>query len=237
MKNRRLIFLFISLTLPLSAANPAREILEKTLAIISPEVFEAQLNMTYLRSDGTTAKYAVILKNKRYTRSLVTFEEPEREKGRQVLRIDDNLWTYLPKTKKVVSVSFDADFMGGDFSNQDIVRLNLLEDYSPKLTKETANQYILDLTSVGKGFTYAQIRFWIRKGDFMPLQAYYFSRNGNPLKKLIYKQLKNFKGFLRPAIYEMTNLAENTKTYLEFTSFSKLNTMSDAVFYKENLGK
>ena len=215
----------------------ASEILEKAINIIAPKIFLAEIEMTYLRSDGSQAKYKMILKHKNYKYSLVNFLEPEREKDRQVLRIEENLWSYMPKTKKIVQVSFDSDFMGGDFSNQDIVRLNLLEDYTPELIKETENQYILDLSPNGKGFSYAKIRFWIRKKDNMPLQAYYFSRNGSPLKKLIYKDLKDFDGFTRPSVYEMTNLAENTKTYMIFVSFKKLETLPETTFYKENMGK
>lgn len=220
-----------------NAEEKAKDILKKTIDHISPEFFQAEIEMTYLRADGTNAKYAMILKNKKYTRSHVTFIAPEREKNRQTLRIDDNLWSYMPKTNKVVQMSFDADFMGGDFSNQDIVRLNLLEDYTPALIKETDSQYILDLSPNNKGFLYAKIRYWVRKKDNMPLQAYFFSRAGNPLRKLEYKQLKNYSGFIRPSVYEMTNLAENTKTFLTFTSFKKMENLPDSLFYKENLGK
>jgi len=212
-------------------------IIEKALQITSPNYFQAEIAMEYLRADGSVSQYRMLLKNKNYTRSHISFLTPEREKGRQVLRIEENLWVYMPKTRKVVQISFDSDFMGGDFANQDIVRLNLLEDYEAVLAKETDSQYIVDLTSKGKGFAYAKIRYWVRKKDNMPLQIYYFSRSGNALKKMVYKELKNFHGIIRPAVYEMTNLAENTKTILTFVSFRKMSTLPDASFYKENLGK
>jgi len=64
-------------------------------------------------------------------KALVLVEEPAREKGTATLKVDKNLWNYMPKIKKTVRIPPSmmlAPWMGSDFTNDDLVRESSYEE-------------------------------------------------------------------------------------------------------------
>jgi len=70
----------------------------------------------------------------------VRYQAPPKERGTAYLRAGDNTWLYLPNAEKVVRVGAKQNFGGGDFSNADIFRLSLIDDYLPTLLGEEASE-------------------------------------------------------------------------------------------------
>ena len=60
--------------------------------------------------------------------------------------------------------------MGGDFTNNDILRLKLIDDYMPKIVEDLPDQYVLKLKGKELKLVYAMLRLWVRKGDFEPIR-------------------------------------------------------------------
>ena len=58
---------------------------------------------------------------------------PRKEKGVATLRIDNEMWNFLPKTNKVMKIPpsmMMGSWMGSDFTNDDLVKeSSLFEDY------------------------------------------------------------------------------------------------------------
>ena len=63
--------------------------------------------------------------------------EPKKEKGVATLRIENEMWNYLPKTNKVIKIPpsmMMSSWMGSDFTNDDLVKeFTLFEDYTYEL--------------------------------------------------------------------------------------------------------
>ena len=58
-------------------------------------------------------------------RSLIVIESPARERGTATLRVERNLWNYLPRISRTMRVPPSmmlGSWMGSDFTNDDLVR-------------------------------------------------------------------------------------------------------------------
>ncbi|MBN2309857.1 MAG: outer membrane lipoprotein-sorting protein, partial [Candidatus Hydrogenedentes bacterium] len=67
-------------------------------------------------------------------KALIVIEAPAREKGTATLKVDDNLWNYLPRIKRTIRIPPSmmlASWMGSDFTNDDLVKeSSYREDYT-----------------------------------------------------------------------------------------------------------
>ena len=58
-------------------------------------------------------------------RALVLIQSPAREKGTATLKVEKNLWNYLPRIKRTIRIPPSmmlASWMGSDFTNDDLVK-------------------------------------------------------------------------------------------------------------------
>jgi hypothetical protein len=58
-------------------------------------------------------------------KSLIIVQAPPRDAGTATLKVDNNLWNYMPRIKRTVRIPPSmmlASWMGSDFTNDDLVR-------------------------------------------------------------------------------------------------------------------
>jgi hypothetical protein len=71
-------------------------------------------------------------------RSLVILREPAKDAGVATLKVDDNIWNYLPKvdrTMKIPAGMMSGSWMGSHFTNDDLVKgSRLADDYTYAIT-------------------------------------------------------------------------------------------------------
>jgi len=186
---------------------------EKILGLI--DINSEQL-MTVYRKDGTVRPYKLRVLTSGKDKSFAEILSPPREKGRQVLKLGEIVWSYLPSVKKSIRVSGRGAFMGGDFENNDVLRLNLAGDYTSEIIEEVSDQYVLGLKGKNLSLSYAKIKMWIRKDDFQPLKQEYFTISDKMIKSTFYQDIKDFSGLKRPAKLVMQSaLYPKQKTILD----------------------
>jgi outer membrane lipoprotein-sorting protein len=130
-------------------------------------------------------------------KSLVDTLEPARQKGRKLLMLDEDLWFFTPDIKRAARVSFEQR-LTGEVSNGDLSRTNFRQDYEATLigneTLQGQEAWVLDLKAARKNVTYAAIKYWVSKKNFVPLKAEFFTRSGKILKTALYSGVKNVLG-------------------------------------------
>jgi outer membrane lipoprotein-sorting protein len=194
--------------------------------------------MTVYRKDGSVREYVIDVMTSGTDRAFAEILEPSREKGRQMLKLGDVVWSYLPSVKKSIRVSGRSKFMGGDFENNDVLRLNLVEDYVPAIVEELPGQYVLELEGKNLSLTYAKIRVWVDKDTFQPTRQEYYAVSGMLVKSASFSDVRSFGGMKRPAVMEMYSaLSPKKKTVLELIEFSKGVKNPDELFRRSSLGK
>lgn len=218
------------------AADPAVVIgkIEKTLA---PENFEGDYLFKNTRTDGTVTEYGVRIRARNVKLQHIAFTSPDREKGREMLRRGEELWTFVPSVGRVIKIEDRDSFAGGDFSNADVLRVDWLNQYSATLVKESDKQWIFDLKARAAGAAYAQMRLWVKKENGQPVQQEFFDSNGTLLKRLRYSAIKNFGAITRPAFLLMENVITSQKSELTIRTLATGKSAPDSRFTIEALGK
>lgn len=144
-------------------------------------------------------------------KTFIRITAPKKDEGVATLRIDNEMWNYLPKTDKVIKVPpsmMMSSWMGSDFTNDDLVKeFSLFEDYTYEAIDvedgTEDNYYINCIPNENIPVVWKNIIFCIRKADKIPRWARYYDEKGRLMRVLIYSDVKRFGDRTIPATLEM----------------------------------
>jgi len=229
-----LIFSYSSFAVDKDASKIVMEV-EK---ILSLENVKGDQKMTIYREDGTVRVYEMEIMTIGKEKTFLQILTPPRENGRQLLKLGDVVWSYLPSVKKSIRVSGRGSFMGGDFENNDVLRLNLVGDYKSEIIEELPDQYVLGLKGKDLSLSYAKIKLWVRKGDFQPVKQEYYTLTDKLIKSTTYEDIKDFSGVKKPGKMLMVSaLNPKVRTILETIKFKGGVNNPSKRFQRSFLGK
>jgi len=237
---RNIFFLLFSVFFYASPASAveAADIVKSVLDKLSPGQWVGDNAFTNYRVDGTQHDYSLHIQAQDSSTVHVTFLSPATDAGRQILNRNGEIWSYLPDSRKIVRLADRESIGNGDFNNADVLRMNWLELYTPKLAKESDTQYVVDLEGKSdKNPTYYLMRLWVLKKTMQPVQQYFYDDAGHHLKTLKYRDIKTFGNITRPATLIMENVITGQRTVLVINEFKRVNNLPDTRFRAENLGK
>jgi outer membrane lipoprotein-sorting protein len=132
---------------------------------------------------------------------------PQAEANTAVLKIDNDVWYYLPKTNRIVKVPSAMTmntWMGSDFTVDDLVKESFLSrDYI------IANSYHGDRGGIAVDeytmtpqpdavVVWGKIVLQVRQDNGMPTRQSYFDEDGKLLRELIFSDYKTMDGRLIP---------------------------------------
>jgi outer membrane lipoprotein-sorting protein len=169
---------------------------------------------------------------------------PRKEKGVATLRIENEMWNYLPKTNKVIKVPpsmMMSSWMGSDFTNDDLVKeFSLFEDYTYELiTVDSAREdllYINCIPSEDLPIVWGNIVVAARKSDHLPIWQKYYDEKGKLMRVLQYKDIKTFGKRILPAEMEMIpQTKEGHKTVIRYLRLDFDVKVDEQVFSLRNL--
>ncbi len=208
----------LSLAIPTlaAAADPtAEQLLKRYDQVMSPRTFDGLLVMIAHRQDDTTRTYKFRALKSQDDKIRTWFFEPAAAKGQEMLRVEDNMWVYMPNLKRALRLASRESFQGGDFNNGDVLRVNYVADYNAKLIPaEDDKLWLLDLTAKSKEAAYDHIKLWMSKDKQQPAKAEYYAASGKMLRSAKFEDVKSFHGLERPAHMTMRNELA-TKRYTE----------------------
>lgn len=151
--------------------------------------------------------------------------EPKKEKGVATLRIENEMWNYLPKTNKVIKIPpsmMMSSWMGSDFTNDDLVKeFTLFEDYTYELIDfEGGSENLYYLNCIPREdlpIVWGNIVIAARKVDYIPVWQKYYDEKGNLMREAVYSDIKMFGKRMVPAIMEMVpKNKEGYKTVIRY---------------------
>lgn len=229
----------IFLSMFLMAAAPAPDaIVKKVNDVLYPEQFKAQMEMTTRRTDGTEHTYKMELLKLGRTKNRLNFTYPPEQAGNQLLRSEDNMWMYLTNLKRSMRISSRQQLMGGDFNNGDLLRTNLVEDYTATLVAEDAESWTVELRAKSNEVTYDRILLKARKADGMPMEQKIFTLSGKHIKTLTYGEPKRYGKVMAPSQWIMQDeLARGRRTVLTVHGIDTGVSLSGHLFTPAQLGR
>lgn len=217
----------------------AAEILEKSDRIRFPsESFEVEVAVTSF-SDGkqTDARLFKVL-SKGNDNTIVQVLEPASERGQAMLMRGRDLWIFLPAVSQPVRLSL-SQRLTGQVANGDIARANFSGDYTPSLlpaeTIDGQEHHVLELKAVDRGVTYSRVLLWVRKSNFHPHRAEFYSVSGRLLKTCRYEEFRPLGGRVRPTRLVLRDaLREGEESVMEYSGM-KLRDLPARMFSKDYL--
>jgi len=136
---------------------------------------------------------------------------PKKERGMATLRMDNEMWNFLPNTNKTMKIPpsmMMGSWMGSDFTNDDLVKeYTFLEDYTFQLIDvpqpEAGVLYIKCTPRPDLPIVWGWVVMAVRQKDKMPLHYDYFDEKGKLMRQMIYKEETVFSGRTIPAVMEL----------------------------------
>jgi len=233
MLNKKLLATLL-LTGSLFADNLLQQI-DKKMAPGSSESYKKLIN---IEPDGTKKEFLLYQARKGSNKMVSAFLKPESEKGRTTLRVDDNMWLYLPEVGKAIRITSMQSVVGGVFNNSDIMRLDFGTEYDIVSQKDKGDEIIVETKAKTDTVAYDKLIMTVDKKTTTPKEIECYTSTGMLIKTLYYKNIKDFgNGIIRPAAMET-----KSPLYQGYTSimvYGKITPkeFSEESFTLENLSK
>jgi len=202
-----LLSIFLSfMTITLAEDSP-RDIIDKVDRIMRGDSSYGVAEMTISTKRWKRSK-TIEIWSEGTEKALIRLLKPQKEKGVATLKIETDIWNYLPKISRTIRIPSSmmmASWMGSHFSNDDLVKESrLIDDYTIKTTFEGDRDgmeiWEFRLTpNPDVPVVWGGIDFIIRKNDLMPVKADYFDEDGTLKRTVTYSDYKIMGGRLIPA--------------------------------------
>ncbi len=190
------------------AAPTAQELLDATDDIARGDQSHGVVEMHV-----KTANYERTMKMESWSqgteKSLIRILEPAKDSGVATLKVDDNIWNYLPKvdrTMKVPAGMMGGSWMGSHFSNDDLVKESRMsEDFTFEITGSPADESdpagIYEVTCIPKPdapVVWGKVIVRVRV-DKIPVEVTYYDEKGNLARTMGFSDVRDFDGRMVPA--------------------------------------
>jgi outer membrane lipoprotein-sorting protein len=230
MKKTYLIFLLFVLLFPVQAMdnNELLVLLDRNL---NPESFESYRKLINIEPNGREKEFVLFTVKKGKEKIAALFISPASEKGRSTLRLDENMWLYIPNVGKPIRITSLQSVVGGVFNNADILRLDYAEEYNVEEVEDLGDEYLLQLKAKTNSVAYDRLRMWADKEKRLPKKIECLTRASMLIKTIYFKQVKDFGGgIVRPSVIETDSpLHQGYKSVMIFAGI-KHREFKDEVF-------
>jgi len=227
-----LLFSVVWLAIPVQAsALDGTAILLQVDKNLNPESYEMYRKLINIEPDGKKKEFVLYSVKKGQDKMVALFLSPASEKGRSTLRLNDNMWLYIPNVGKPIRITSLQSVVGGVFNNSDILRLDYGAEYDVSTVTEEGDLYLLNLKAKSNAIAYDNLKMWVDKETLLPTTIACYAASGMLIKTLYYKEPKDFgNGVVRPSVLETDSPLY--KGYKSAMIYAKINRkeLADEVF-------
>ena len=178
-------------------------------------------------------------------KAFIRVKEPVKERGVSFLKIEREMWQYVPRINRVIKIPPSMmlqSWMGSDFTNDDLVKeSSVVEDYEHTLLGREAlddgEAYKIELIPKPEApVAWDRMLYWVRVEDYVPLRAEFFNERGERVRTMIYSDIQEMGGRIIPVRFELVEEKKpgrKTIMVLDDVVFDK--PISRSVFTQANL--
>jgi outer membrane lipoprotein-sorting protein len=158
------------------------------------------------------------------------FTGPARDKGTKYLKLEDDLWMYIPSIESVKTASDSLE------------RGKLHEDYSAEMLEDEqvngSSCYVLELTAMRKDVTYYRRKIWVDKEKLVPLKSERYAKTGKLMKVMLVLKTEFIANKYYPVHISLEDkLRKNSKTEMILENIKLDIEIDPSVFTRRNLEK
>jgi len=193
-----LVLLVILVFAPLSAAvaagdaEDARALMRRIDALWRGNSAQATITMAV-----TTRRYSRTITMESWSQgkdqALLKILAPKKDRGIATLRVDKNIWNFLPKINRVTKIPpsmMMGSWMGSHFTNDDLVKESSYEeDYTSSITfnGEREGRGIYEVTALPREdavVVWGKVVMEIEKERLIPIRALYYDEDGDLAREM-----------------------------------------------------
>lgn len=171
-------------------------------------------------------------------KSLIIVQAPPRDAGTATLKVDNNLWNYMPRIKRTVRIPPSmmlASWMGSDFTNDDLVReSSIIDDYEYKVVgpAESPKGWLIRcVAKQGVVGLWNRLDLIVSEDGTIPLQAMYYDRKDRLARTLYWSDVKVLGGRRLPAVMKLVPEGEEgNETVMHYLDISFDVTLPSDIF-------
>lgn len=127
------------------------------------------------------------------------------------LRIENEMWNYLPRTNKVMKIPpsmMMSSWMGSDFTNNDLVKeFTFHQDYNFRYTSVNKPQpgtlYLKCIPRPEKPIVWGHVLMAVDAETIIPEWEKYYDEEGSLMRVMRFKNVKEFDGRSIPSVIEL----------------------------------
>ena len=182
-------------------------------------------------------------------RSFIRIVTPPKDKGMSFLKLQPNLWNYIPRVERTLRVPPSMmlqSWMGSDFTNDDLVReSSQLDDYDHRWLGvdeapaggESERAYVIEyVPHEDAPVVWGKIVSWIDAERSVPLRQDFYDEAGVRLRELHFSDIRPTGSRVYPHAWRMLPLdKEGHETRIAVHEIRFDETFDDAIFTKRNL--
>ena len=224
-------------------ALDGQQILEKVeQAMNAPKDRSATIKMVIKDKDGNVKEREMKILQKGDMQRLFTFTAPADVRGVSFLVTNkDQTYLYTPafgKIRRIASSAKSENFMGTDFSYNDLSKGDYPNKYTATLDKEDAENYYLTCTPQPDSESdYSKAVMVVQKGSFMPVKISMYDKAGKLFKVLETPKVEKIDGYWSTRNMTMTDVQNNHVTEMVMDKIEHDSGLTDREFTKRKLKK
>ena len=239
-----LMLLLLAPTNTMGQELTVRQILERVDENMTVETAQMRAEMTINYKEGDARTMEFNSWSVGTDQSFLEFTKPSRDAGSRYLRLDDNMWIFLPRVGKSVRIQghmLRQGLMGSDFSYGDASEQpSMVDDYDGEIEREEEFEgrptYVLYLTGKKKSLAYPMRRIWVDAERWVPLKEERFAKSGKLLKTAVLGDVRQMGSRWYPFKTELDNaLQSDTSTILQVLEMKLDVSVDDELFTLRNL--
>lgn len=219
----------------------AEKIMEKVDNRTYPVDMTAIMTMNLIDKKGNVRTQVTKTYRMSDEKQIMWFLEPANVKGSSFLRIsyddrDDDMWLYLPafgKVRRIASHAKSGNFMGSDFSYEDLGDRKLKDYKYTWIKEEEINgkkcQVIESLPNEDVSTDYSKIVSWIWPDADFAIKEEFYDKKGN-LKKIKTVDLQKMDKYWVPTLMTMENIKSKGKTEIDFNEINLDTGLEENIF-------
>ena len=206
-----------------SAADPEKILQAVEDSLNAPIDREATVKMQLIDKAGNTKNRELTIMQKGPEKRLIRFNTPADVKGVGFLVLEDDLmYLYMPafaKVRRIASHVKNENFMGTDFTYDDMAQSDYVENYTPILRNETDRHFVLELTPKSESeIDYSKLVMWANKQTMLPDTVEFYDSSARLLKVMIQTKTERVDGYWTPQHIEMIDVQDQHKTTMELVN-------------------
>jgi outer membrane lipoprotein-sorting protein len=207
-----------------SPAQDAREVVRKI-----DELYRADTSYSEVELEIVTPHWQRTLRANIWTegktKTFIRILSPPKERGVATLRLENEMWNYLPRANKVIKIPpsmMMSSWMGSDFTNDDLVKeFTLLDDYHFEFVHPRDAQpglmYIGLVPKEGVPVVWGRIIIAVEEESYLPLWDRYYDEKNRLMRVIDFRDVRSFGGRRIPSVMEIVpQEKEGQKTVLRY---------------------